>query len=70
MARDNKAFQLRQWIIEDYKSIIEDPESYGYETLEGHIDEILTDIKDDVEVVFNCKIDKNTISNIVKEYER
>ena len=70
MVRDNKAFQLRQWIIEDYKSIIEDPESYGYETLEGHIDEILTDIKEDVEVVFNCKIDENTISNIVKEYER
>ena len=45
MAKGNTTYQQTQWILEDYKSIVEDTESYGYDSIDGHMDEILQDIK-------------------------
>lgn len=71
MAKDNIKSQQQQWILEDYKSIVEDPESYGYTNIAEHMDEVIADIKEDVEQVFGCDIDIkmiiNTINNCYNE---
>lgn len=54
MAKVNLVFQQQKWILEDYKSIFEDPESYGYTNIAEHIDEVIADIKEDLESAFNC----------------
>ena len=69
MSKSNITYQQRQWILEDYKSIVEDPESYGYDNLEGHLDEVLRDIKSDVNSVFKSDIDASVIKNVIIEYE-
>ena len=45
MAKGNITYQQRLWILDDYQSIIEDPESYGYPNIEEHMDEVIADIK-------------------------
>lgn len=65
--KENITYQQRQWILEDYKSIVEDPESYGYPNIEEHMDEITADIKEDVDKVFHCKIDKSLIINLITQ---
>ena len=69
MAKDNTAYQQRQWILEDYNSIVEEPESYGYDSIDGHLDEMIQDIKSDVDSVFKCNIDVSVIKNVITEYE-
>ena len=61
MAKGNTTYQQTQWILEDYKSIVEDTESYGYDSIDGHMDEILQDIKSDVDSAFKCNIDVSVI---------
>lgn len=56
MAKVNLVFQQQKRILEDYKSIFEDPESYGYTNIAEHIDEVIADIKEDLESAFNCSI--------------
>lgn len=71
MPKDNTIYQQRQWILEDYKSIVEDPESYGYTNISEHIDEVIADIKEDVEQAFCCKISEGFIKSQIKvEYGR
>lgn len=65
MAKDNTVYQQQQWIYEDYKSIIEDPESYGYTNIIEHIDEVIADIKEDIEQAFGCEINKDIIINLI-----
>ena len=69
MAKGNTAYQQRQWILEDYHSIVEEPESYGYDSIDGHLDEMIQDIKSDVDSVFTCNIDVSVIKNVITEYE-
>ena len=69
MEKDNTVYQQRQWISEDYNSIVEEPESYGYDSIDGHMDEILQDIKSDVDSAFKCNIDVSVIINVIDEYE-
>lgn len=66
MIKDVIALQQCQWITEDYKSIIESPDAYGYDSLNGHFDEIIADIKEDVEQAFMCEIDKEIIINEIR----
>ena len=47
MEKDNTAYQQRQCILDDYQSIIEDPESYAYPNIEEHMSESIADIKGD-----------------------
>jgi hypothetical protein len=71
MAKGNITYQQRLWILDDYQSIIEDPESYGYPNIEEHMDEVIADIKEDVEQVFCCKISEGFIKFQIKvEYGR
>lgn len=71
MAKGNITYQQRLWILDDYQSIIEDPESYGYPNIEEHTDEVIADIKEDVEQVFCCKISEGFIKSKIKvEYGR
>ena len=69
MEKDNTVDQQRQWILEDYNSIVEEPESYGYDSIDGHLDEMIQDIKSDVDSVFKCNIDVSVIKNVITEYE-
>ena len=69
MEKDNTVYQQRQWISEDYNSIVEEPESYGYDSIDGHLDEMIQDIKSDVDSVFKCNIDVSVIKNVITEYE-
>ena len=69
MEKDNTMYQQRQWISEDYNSIVEEPESYGYDSIDGHLDEMIQDIKSDVDSVFKCNIDVSVIKNVITEYE-
>lgn len=69
MEKDNTAYQQRQWILEDYNSIVEEPESYGYDSIDGHLDEMIQDIKSDVDSVFKYNIDVSVIKNVITEYE-
>lgn len=66
MAKNNTMYQQRQWILEDYRSIMEDPQSYGYPNIEEHMDEVIADIKEDVEQVFCCKISESFIKSQIK----
>ena len=47
MEKDNTVHQQRQCILDDYQSIIEDPESYGYPNIAEHMSEVIADIKGD-----------------------
>lgn len=69
MEKDNTVYQQRQWILDDYNSIVEEPESYGYDSIDGHLDEMIQDIKSDVDSVFKCNIDVSVIINVIDEYE-
>ena len=71
MAKNNTECQQRLWILNDYQSKIEDPESYGYPNIEEHMDEVIADIKEDVEQFFCCKISEGFIKSQIKvEYGR
>lgn len=69
MSKGNVTFQQRLWILDDYQSIIEDRESYGYDTIDGYLDEIIKDIKSDVDSAFKCNIDASVIINVIDKYE-
>ena len=69
MEKDNTVYQQRQWKLDDYNSIVEEPESYGYDSIDGHLDEMIQDIKSDVDSVFKCNIDVSVIKNVITEYE-
>ena len=66
MTLNNTEYQQRQWILEDYKSIVEYLESYGYTNIVEHMDEVIADIKEDVEQVFGCKISEVYIESQIK----
>ena len=68
MEKDNTVHQQRQCILDDYQSIIEDPESYAYPNIEEHMSEFIADIKGDIEQVFECHIDTEKIKNILHNY--
>lgn len=69
LSKGSITYQQNQWILEDYKSIVEDTESYGYDSIDGQMDEILQDIKSDVDSAFKCNIDVSVIINVIDEYE-
>lgn len=68
--KDNTEQLRKQWILEDYKSIIEDVEAFGYESLKGHMEEVVDVIQEDIEDVFSCRIDRLPITKEIEEYEK
>lgn len=62
--------QQCQWIKEAYFSIMEDPEAFGYDSLEKHENEIVDVIKEDVEQAFGVTIDNELIINEIRKWQR
>ena len=69
MAKNNTECQQRLWILDDYQSIIEDPESYVYPNIAEHMSEVIADIKKDIEQVFECHIDREKIKKNLHNYK-
>ena len=59
-------YQQRQWIEDAYQTVVDNPEALGYDSIDGHLDEIVNDIKEDLDNIFNCDIDKTTIIKIIQ----
>lgn len=53
MKQNKLSNQQRQWIKDAYLSICESPEAFGYDSHEGHLDEVVEVIKEDVEQAFH-----------------
>lgn len=70
MVKNNTECQQRLWILDDYQSINEDPESYGYPIIEEHMSEVIADIKEDLETAFNCSIERNFIKTTIEKWQQ
>ena len=49
-----------------YQTIVDNLKALGYDSIDGHLDEIVNDIKEDLDNIFNCDIDKTTIIKIIQ----
>ena len=49
-----------------YQTIVDNLKALGYDSIEWHLDEIVNDIKEDLDNIFNCDIDKTTIIKIIQ----
>ena len=58
--------QQRQWIEDVYQTVVDNPEALGYDSIDGHLDEIVNDIKEDLDNIFTCDIEKTTIIKIIQ----
>ena len=58
-------YQQRQWIEDAYLTIVENPEALGYDSIDGHLDEIVNDIKEEVDQIFGIDINTESIINII-----
>lgn len=53
-----------------YLSISKNPASFEYKSVEGHFDEVMLVIKEDVEQVFGGEVSKENIINLkIQKYE-
>ena len=66
MKKPSLTSQQRQWIEDAYQTVVDNPEALGYDSIDGHLDEIVNDIKEDLDNIFNCDIDKTTIIKIIQ----
>ena len=66
MKKISLTYQQRQWIEDAYQTVVDNPEALGCDSIDGHLDEIVNDIKEDLDNIFNCDIDKTTIIKIIQ----
>ena len=66
MKKTSLTYQQRQWIEDAYQTIVENPEALGYDSIDGHLDEIVIDIKEDLDNIFDCDIDITLILKIIQ----
>ena len=69
MKKISLTYQQRQWIEDVYQTVVDNPEALGYDSIDGHLDEIVNDIKDDLDNIFTCDIEKTTIIKIIQNGE-
>ena len=69
MKKISLTYQQRQWIEDVYQTVVDNPEALGYDSIDGHLDEIVNDIKEDLDNVFTCDIEKTTIIKIIQNGE-
>ena len=71
MKKISLTYQQRQWIEDVYQTVVDNPEALGYESIDGHLDEIVNDIKEEVDPIFRISINQENIINIInlKKYE-
>ena len=65
MKKTSLTYQQRQWIEDAYLTIVENPEALGYDSIDGHLDEIVIDIKEEVDQIFGIDINTESIINII-----
>ena len=65
MKKISLTYQQRQWIEDAYQTIVENPEALGYDSIDGHLDEIVNDIKEEVDQIFGIGINTEGIINII-----
>lgn len=65
MKKTSLTCQQRQWIEDAYLTIVENPEALGYDSIDGHLDEIVNDIKEEVDQIFGIDINTESIINII-----
>lgn len=65
MKKTSLTYQQRQWIEDAYQTIVENPEALGYDSIDGHLDEIVNDIKEEVDQIFGIDINTESIINII-----
>lgn len=70
MAKNNTEYQQEQWILEYYKSIIENPESYGYSNIVEHMDKVIADIKEDLKLAIHCSAERNVIKTTTEKWQQ
>ena len=66
MKKTSLTYQQRQWIEDAYQTIVENPEALGYDSIDGHLDEIVIDIKEDLDNIFDSYIDITSIIKIIQ----
>lgn len=66
MKKTSLTYQQRQWIEDAYLTIVENPEALGYDCIDGHLDEIVIDIKEDLDNIFDSDIDITSIIKIIQ----
>ena len=69
MKKIRLTYQQRQWIEDVYQTVVDNPEALGYDSIDGHLDEIVNDIKEDLDNIFTCDIEKTTIIKIIQNGE-
>ena len=65
-SQSSLTYQQRQWIEDAYQTIVENPEALGYDSIEWHLDEIVNDIKEDLDNIFDSDIDITSIIKIIQ----
>ena len=66
MKKPSLTYQQKQWIEDAYQTVVDNPEALGYESIDGHLDEIVNDIKEEVDSAFGSDINSDNIINIIK----
>ena len=66
MKKTSLTYHQRQWIEDAYQTIVENPEALGYDSIDGHLDEIVIDIKEDLDNIFDSDIDITSIIKIIQ----
>ena len=66
MKKPSLTSQQRQWIEDAYQTVVDNPEALGYDSIDGHLDEIVNDIKEDLNNIYDCDIDIISIFKIIQ----
>ena len=66
MKKISLTYQLRQWIEDVCQTVVDNPEALGYDSIDGHLDEIVIDIKEDLDNIFDSDIDITSIFKIIQ----
>lgn len=59
-------YQQRQWIKDADQTAVDNPEALGHDSIVMHLDEIVNDIKEEVDYVFTTDINKRYIITQIK----
>ena len=52
-------------IRDAYQTIVDNLKALGYDSIDGHLDEIVNDIKEEVDQIFGIDINTESIINII-----
>ena len=67
MKKPSLTYQQRQWIEDAYQTVVDNPEALGYDSIDGHLDEIVNDIKEEVDYIFEININNEYIITQIKK---